>query len=164
MSPDQEPKAVAQTATFAFARLIVRKACFEQIDRVQPAPGEERPKQVPASINIGFGVQIGQDGSEGQLTLTVNVAPDPKWHPYKIEVVVSGLFKSKDATSEVFDQFCKFTAPSILFPYVRQVVHSLTMDGVAGPIKLDPVNIERLVANAVQTRKAAAVGSQPSEP
>ena len=80
------------------------------------------------------------------------MTPDPKWHPYRIEVIVSGVFGSKDASPELFDQFCRSAAPSILFPYIRQIVHSVTADAIEGQLRLDPVNVQALVASALEQK------------
>lgn len=37
--------------------------------------------------------------------------------------------------------FCKSAAPSILFPYIREIVHRMTIDAPNGVVRLDPINI-----------------------
>lgn len=79
------------------------------------------------------------------MTLAVTVTPDAKWQPYRLEVTVAGAFAGENVTSEQFDQFCRLAVPPILFPYVREIVHHVTMDAPYGAIKIDPINIAEML-------------------
>lgn len=136
-TPDAAPQ-------FQFTGFAVNRALFEHVERVVPAAGESKPQQVNQKLTVGASItNFGERNAEIRLGLTV--IPDPKWLPYKVEVEVLGRFALINGTPEVFSQFCRLTAPPILFPYIREVVHRLTMDGRYGPVRLDPINVQGLL-------------------
>jgi preprotein translocase subunit SecB len=103
------------------------------------------------------------------VTLQVVLLPDLKWQPYHVEVVVAGVFRADRLAPALFDEFCRRAVPSILFPYVRQIVHTLTTDGAFGPVRLNPINIQHLLATdwvASGPGVAASIGAHeaPKEP
>lgn len=151
MSPDSAiALSVGPTTgpSFGFDRLVVKKAFFEEAERAPRAPNEPRPSTIDANVNIGAAIKIGtvDDRTWGDVTLTVIVLPDPKWQPYKIEVQVSGRFRLLAGGLDDFDKFCKLVAPSILFPYARQIINMLTADAADGPVRVQPLNIIEILA------------------
>lgn len=151
MSPDPvgtEQAQPQQAGSFLFQRFIVRKAIFEQVPRLPRAEGETKPNTLPGEIDLGVNFASQDDPPHGMVTLSITVRPDLKWQPYRIEVTVSGVFGSKGATPELFELFCRQAVPSILFPYVRTLVHSMTMDASFGPIRLHPMNLSDMLAKA----------------
>lgn len=134
---------------FTFTGFAVRKAIFEEITRTPLEENEARPDRLLTNLQITTNIQISAEERRAQVTLDVRVFPDLKWQPYRIEVSVSGLFGGLNVTEEQFDHFCKVSVPPILFPYVREIVHRLTMDGAFGIIRLHPVNVSNLVARSL---------------
>lgn len=59
-------------------------------------------------------------------------------------------FSAEEALDpEHFAIFCRNSAPTILWPYVRQAASLLTSDGRYGPLRLDPISIAGLLARAI---------------
>lgn len=165
MSPEK-PQQELQTATFDFVKFIVRKAVFEQVPRIEPSKDDKRPPQFSGSLTFNVSRRIQPDPPRGMVTLGLVIQPDFKWQPYKLEVTVAALFSSKTASVELFDLFCKTNVPVILFPYVRQIVHTLTADAEYGPVRLSPVNLSAVLANMQEERfdDETAETSGPTEP
>jgi preprotein translocase subunit SecB len=146
MSPEESPGAAAPT--YSFERFVVRKAIFEQLPSVAREPNEVAPEPLPFQIGVNVQLKTRRDRAEGILTLGFEIQHDPKWKPYRIEVAVSGVFKSKDATLEQFNQFCRNNAPAILYPFMRTIVYNLTVDAAFGAVRLNPMNFTEMLKGA----------------
>jgi preprotein translocase subunit SecB len=151
-----DPGPTLCTPTFRFGRLMVRRASFEEVDRKPRSDGEVRPNPLISSLDIAASILISNDGQQALVTLDVTVRPDLKWQPYRVQVVIAGLFHAQNATAEQFHQFCQRGVPPILFPYVRETVHRLTADGLHGPLRIDPINISELLNRSAWTEEPAA--------
>ena len=146
--------------TFRFLRLVVHRQLFEQIARQTPAKGETRPRSLDSEIQIGARIGLDADANQAALRLDITILPNLKWQPYKIEVGVSGVFAGEGATTDQLVEFSKAVAPPILFPYVREMVHRMTMDGIGGPVKLDPINIQDMINRTPWTTEEASSESE----
>ena len=59
---------------------------------------------------------------------------------------MSGTFKAEESVAEDdLTRFARTAVPIILFPYLREQVHRVTMDGTYGPVRMDPVNLASLL-------------------
>ena len=143
---------------------MVRKAYFEQVERAPRDDGETKPAVLNSEINLTLTSVLNREAPHGQVTLGVVVRPDQKWQPYRIEVVVSGVFAAQNATLELFEEFCQQAVPSILFPYVRQLVHTLTIDGAYGFVRLNPINVQQLMSKSWEPVPMEPSASEPSQP
>jgi preprotein translocase subunit SecB len=134
-----QPPAAPADPRFGLLKLVVSKASMRETQVIVPA--EPAPKSFEMNVALGVRIAMAPELKQAEVTLMVKVTPDQAVRPYEIEVHVLGHFGVKDGSLEQLDQFAKNQAPVILFPYVRQVVHSLTLDGRYGAIRLDPINI-----------------------
>ena len=152
MSPEDAttitPATVAAPGRFMLNGFAVRKVVFEEVARVSTEEGEERPARIPTGIHINTAIQMNIESLRAVITLDVEVSPDPKWQPYRISVRLAGAFAAENVTAEQFDQFCRNSVPPILFPYVREIVHRVTIDGAHGLVKIDPINVSELIAKS----------------
>ena len=147
--------------SFFFDRLIVQRAIFEELPRAAGAEGEQRPAQLEGRLNLTLNIAQVENQPQGLVTLVVIVEPDLKWQPYRIEVAVAGLFRSDRHDPALFDEFCKRAVPSILFPYARQVIHNLTTDAAFGVVRVNPINLQTLLATNWKKTDAATNEPKP---
>lgn len=141
-----QPPDDATSYRFQFDRLVVTRSVFEVVDPEAGVPDEDRPARIPLNVTINGAIEVNPQTLRAIVTLHAIVDPDRKWQPYHLEVIVKGLFAATQATPAIFDQFCRHAAPPILFPYVREHVHRLTMDAPHGPVLLEPINVQALLA------------------
>lgn len=163
------PDKVASEPSFSFDRYIVRKVVFEQIVRTPPEKDEKKPAIINTPMNVSLAIgPPNAAANKSQVTFAVVITPDPKWQPYRVEVVVSGVFGYANTDAETFEKFCKGSVPSILFPYIRQIVQSTSADGAYGPVRINPINIQSLVATNWPTAEApdtpTELSSEPEPP
>ena len=140
MSPEATTSAPSQ---FQFVALAVNKAVYEFLGGVIAPTDKSQPNIV--TLEVGASAHISVDATHAFVRLEVKVLPDQTIQPYRIEVAVGATFTSQNATHDELLKFCRMSAPSILFPYIRETVHRLTMDAPYGAVRLDPVNISMLL-------------------
>jgi preprotein translocase subunit SecB len=102
---------------------------------------------------------LGNDLFEVVLTLTLTCTIGPRT-AYLAEVKQAGLFGIagfNDADhAGVIGSYC----PNLLFPYARQVISSLVLEGGFPPFLLQPINFDALFAE--QQRRALGGDEAPA--
>ncbi len=87
------------------------------------------------------------------LTVTVELQEKPA---YLIEVQQSGLFTISGFKQEELAHLLGSYAPSVLFPFVREVVSDLAVKGGFPQLLLDPINFDALYAQHLASSKQNA--------
>lgn len=167
MSPENvdNDKPVTPASGFRFINLMVHHASFQEVSEIAPEQGEQRPLKPPITIQVKAQAQISTE-LQAIVSLDVTVLPEPKWLPYVCRVVLSGVFAGDGVTDEQFRRFCHHNVPVILFPYVRETIHRLTMDARCGSLKVDPINIQAMLGTVdwEEVPPANSASIAPSEP
>jgi len=87
------------------------------------------------------------------LTVTVELAEKPA---YLAEVQQSGLFTISGFGKDEMAHLLGSYAPSVLFPFIREVVSDLAVKGGFPQMLLDPINFDALYAQHVASNKQNA--------
>jgi len=132
-------RAQADAPTFGFQRFAFKRIVFTELDKVPTPEGESVSSSTVKTI-VNARVGLSTEGI-AEVQLSVDVVPDPHVQPYDIHVEIAGIFATRNGTPEQLADFCKMMGPTILFPFVRQMVNSLTTDGRYGRVLLRPVNL-----------------------
>lgn len=67
--------------------------------------------------------------------------------PENVQASMVGAFRLPTETPEVsLEVFAKVNGPTMLMPYLRQAISSLTSHGYFGAFLMPPINIHRLIA------------------
>lgn len=162
MSPDETPR----QAQFTFLNLAVSKASYRLLPN--PVATGARPSTLPVRLEVVASAKLAEAKGTAFVTIDCKIVPDLQWQPYEIEVTVAAAFQATDATPEELLTFCQVAVPSILFPYVREYVHRLTMDAPYGTVKLNPINIAHLLNQTewavAESEPIMPVASEPPPP
>jgi len=75
---------------------------------------------------------------------------------FEIEVEQAGIFYIKNIPEEHMRQVLGVNCPTILFPYIRQIMSQLTVDGGFMPFLMEPVNFQALLDQSLQEAAEAA--------
>lgn len=161
-NPDQiMPTEGAAEAQFQIQKLYTKDVSFE----VPNAPQVfQEMGQADVKMNLSQRVEALTEGAhEVVLTVTVTATAGDKT-AYLAEVAQAGIFLisgfNDQATNAVINTLC----PNTLFPFARQVISTLVLDGGFPPLPLQPVNFDQLYAQRMQQmmeeQKNEAEGSQ----
>lgn len=107
-----------------------------------------RKFKVPkAGIPVDMGLDIKKSFSRDKKSLTIILSAllfhKTKTAPFKMKVLVEGIFASKD-TKEL-QAFSKVHAPAHLMPFLREIIANTTMKANIPPLLLPPFNIQEIL-------------------
>ena len=104
---------------------------------------------------------IGLDNENHEVTLmvTVTVKNDEKV-AFIVEVKQAGIFTLKNFPKEQLGQILGSIAPSIIFPYVREVISDVVVRGGFPQLCLAPINFDALYEDSVRRQQGAQVSDQ----
>lgn len=133
-------------------KIYVKDVSFEAPNApqiFQEMAGGEQPQ---VQLNVGQkATDLGQGAYEVVLTLTLTCTLNERT-AYLAEVEQAGVFAiagfSDEEHAAVVGSYC----PNLLFPYARQVISSLVLEGGFPPFLLQPINFDALYGE--QQRRA----------
>ncbi|MEO1889573.1 MAG: protein-export chaperone SecB [Cycloclasticus sp.] len=137
---------------FAIQKLFVKDLSFESPN----APLVFTEKWEPTvDINLNSNAKKApQDLFEVSVTVTVTVKNGDKT-AYLVEASQVGIFGVKGFSDEEIGPLLGSFCPSVLFPYLREVISEIVTKGGFPPMLLNPVNFDALYAQHVQQNDAA---------
>ena len=150
----QETATGTDTPVFSLQKIYVKDISFENPNAPEmfATPGSQ-PK-----IEMNLGLENRQvDGDHWEVSLKVSaLARDSESEKimFEIEVEHSGLFFLQNIPEEHIEMLLGVDCPTIIFPYARQIVSQLTVDGGYMPLILEPVNFGAAFENSRQSQKA----------
>ncbi|ABK45908.1 protein translocase subunit secB [Magnetococcus marinus MC-1] len=154
---ENEQAAKAEAPIFHVVKLYLKDLSFESPNAPESFSVESEPK---AEFNLDTkATQKDDDHYEVSLEVNVKVASGDGKILFMAEVSYGGLFMVKNVPSEHIPMVLGIDCPNILFPYVRQVISSVVLEGGYKPMVLDPINFAALFHHA-QQQKAAQQGEK----
>ena len=139
-------------ADFRIRKLYLKDASFESPNAPHVFGAEEWKPDIDLHLHTET-ARFGTSDYEITLRATVTVTSGERTL-YLAEVSLAGLFEisglPKDALPPVLGSYC----PSILFPYLREVVSDLSVRGGFPQLVLKPVNFEALYQKHLRQESA----------
>ena len=143
-----------QQPLFTIEKLYVKDLSLE----VPNAPDVFLSQEGPG-INIELN-NAASSVSEGVynvvLTVTVTAKHEDKTY-FLVEAGQAGIFQIRNVPQENLDAILGITCPTILFPYVREVISCAINSAGFPPVLLAPVNFE-----ALYQQRLEQAGQQPA--
>ena len=138
-----------QMAQVAIQKIYVKDSSFE-------APNApmifQDPGQPNIQLNLNQKVQtIGENVFEVVLTVTLTCKINDKT-AYLAEVQQAGIFAMTGFDQATLHAMLGTFAPNALFPYARQAISGLVLDGGFPPFVLQPVNFDQIYAETMRRR------------
>jgi len=139
---------------FRLQKMYIRDLSFENPN----APDVFTSKQGEPKVEINLGLHNkaipGDDLYEVSLKITANVTQGAEGKTLFIaEIEHCGVFLIKNIPPEHLTAVLAVDAPTMLFPYTRQIISQISVDGGFIPFLMEPVNFLALFQN--QQQKAA---------
>jgi preprotein translocase subunit SecB len=146
MSDQEQP-------VFSIEKLYVKDLSLE----VPNAPGIFLEQEGPnISVELHNAANAVSDGVYSVvLTVTVTAKREEKTY-FLVEAGQAGIFQIRNVPQESIDAILGVTCPTILFPFVREVISDIINRAGFPPVLLAPVNFEALYQQrAAQTAQPA---------
>lgn len=132
-----------------------------------------------ANVDLGFqalnmegaeiaGLEVSEEATPFDVELSIKLSPkEPNHFPYRVEIVISGLFIVQDKegkTAEARKTFALVEGCAILIGSVRELLFNLSSRSYFGALLLPAFPIREMVQGQIEKLKKAAVRKRkPSE-
>jgi preprotein translocase subunit SecB len=140
---------------FRMQKMFIKDLSFENPNapEVYITPQKSEPK-VELNLNLNH-KPVDADHYEVTLQVYAKVATkDDDKTLFILEIEHSGIFLVKNIPAEHIEMVLGVDCPTLLFPFTRQIVSQVTVDGGFSPFLMEPVNFMALFQNA-KAKKAA---------
>jgi len=149
-----------QPPQFSMEKLYVKDLSLESPN----APAIFLEREVP-HIDLQLQTQHSpvEDGIfEVTLTATVTAKLQEKNKVmFLIEATQAGIFQVRNIKSEELEPILETVCPNILYPYLREVVSSMSVKAGFTPILLNPINFEAVYQQKKQRQAQPATEGAP---
>ena len=167
MAEQQSPQTTAGAASdqpvFHVEKLYLKDLSFESPNAPESCARGEEPR-----VEFNLDSQINPKGDERfevALHVTIQVFVEQETL-FLVETTYAGLFLTRNIPKDHLSPLLNIECPSILFPYVRQVISECVLNGGFKPMVLDPINFSALYQQRLQEQQAAGTttGAAPAAP
>jgi len=155
-----------EAPVFRLHKMYIKDLSFENPN----APEVFTVKQGDPKVEVNLGLKNkkleGDDLYEVAINITANITRgDSGKSMFIIEVEHAGVFLIKNIPQEHMPAVLAVDCPNMLFPYTRQIISQLSVDGGFVPFLMEPVNFLALFQNSQrQAQEAQAqAGDQPRQ-
>jgi len=141
MAEPQQPGDGALGATFSIDRIYVKDLSLENPGSPQSFTLQEQPQ-----IEVGLRTraeQIQPDIYECVLTVTLTAKAGDKTL-FLVEASQAGIFTIRGVPAEQLQPVLAINCPTVLFPYVREVLADAVTRAGFPPVHLAPINFDGL--------------------
>lgn len=147
----------APPSQFVLQKIYVKDASFEAPNAPQVFNEEGQPQlQLNLAQKVG---NVGENVFEVVLTVTLTCTLAGKT-AYLAEVAQAGVFAVAGFDQRNLEAILSTYCPNVLFPYARQAVGELIVNGGFPPYYLQPINFEQLYAEQLRRRAQAGDTAQ----
>lgn len=125
---------------FSIKKIYTRDVSFENPNAPQSFTAAENSPNIELNLGV-HNRQVSEDHWEVSLKVSV-LAKDGENGDviFEVEVEQAGLFVLQHIPEEHLPVVLGVDCPTIIFPYARQTISQLTVDGGFIPLLLDPFN------------------------
>ena len=139
---------------FRMQKMYIKDLSFENpfAPEVFITPHKSEPK-VELNLNLN-NKKVDDDHWEVTLQITAKVvSKDEDKAMFILEVEHAAVFLLKNIPAEHLDMVLKVDCPTLLFPFTRQIVSQVSVDGGFSPFLMEPINFMALFQNAKKQRE-----------
>jgi preprotein translocase subunit SecB len=140
----------AETPAFRLQRVYVKDISFENPNA--PEVFSHSGKQPKVEMSLSLGKRKVND-EHWEVSIKVGAITRDKETEkllFEIEVEQAGVFYMHNIPEEHIPMLLEVECPTIIFPYIRQIVSQLSVDGGYMPFTLEPVNFRALYDNKLK--------------
>jgi preprotein translocase subunit SecB len=136
-----------QAPVFRMQKMFIKDLSFENPNA--PAIFLENSQSPKVDINLHVkNNKIDDDNWEVNLAITATFTGVEDKTIFIIEIEHAGVFLLKNIPAEHLAAVLAVDCPTLLFPFTRQIMSQLAVDGGFMPFLMDPVNFMGLFQNA----------------
>ena len=110
---------------------------------------KEEFKGLDLNIDTNFNYPKNAEDNLFTVTLKIEIGNDAEKNNYPFNIVteIVGFFELDKSELDKMKQFAEINAVSILFPYARALITTITANANIPPVVLPPMNIAAMIEN-----------------
>ena len=142
---------------FRMQKMYIKDLSFENpyAPEVFITPQKTEPK-VELNLNMN-NKKVDDDHYEVSLQITAKViSQDEEKAMFVLEIEHAAVFLLRNIPAEHLEMVLKVDCPTLLFPFTRQIVSQVSIDGGFTAFLMEPINFMGLFQNAKKQREAKA--------
>ncbi|MDX8381940.1 MAG: protein-export chaperone SecB [Ghiorsea sp.] len=143
-----------ETPIFNLQRIYVKDISFENPN--SPEVFVEANKQPKVTLNMDLSQRKVND-EHWEVSIKINAQTRVQGNDkliFEIEVEQAGVFFFHKIPEEHVQMLLNVDCPTIIFPYTRQIISQLSVDGGFMPFTLEPVNFNALYQSKLEAAKS----------
>ncbi|NTV12433.1 MAG: protein-export chaperone SecB [Desulfobulbaceae bacterium] len=160
MSEENVEHATGESApVFRVQKMYLKDLSFENPN----APAVYKEQNLTPNVDVKLEVrrnQLDEVNWEVSLSITAALKTTDGKTVFIIELEHAGLFFLKNIPVEYLDGVLAVECPTLLFPFTRQIMSQLAVDGGFMPFLMDPVNFAGLFQNSQAQKQGTGKESQ----
>ena len=146
----EQNEAQQELPVFRLQKMYIKDMSFESPNAPQVFLARNQDPKVDFNLQLNS-KKIDDDHWEVALVITVKVmdksASDAMM--FIVEIEHAGVFLLKNIPAEHVQRVLAIDCPLMLFPFTRQVISQVAVDGGFMPFLMEPINFVALYENAV---------------
>jgi preprotein translocase subunit SecB len=152
---DKNDAATPAKPEFRMQKMYIKDLSFENPN----APmiyGMQHKKEPKIEVNLQLKhSQVDQDHWEVALQVTAKVSTREEDSKvlFILEIEHAAIFMMKNIPAEHIPMLLGVDCPTLLFPFTRQIVSQVSMDGGFVPFLMEPVNFMALYQNSLKKKE-----------
>ena len=150
----------AKEPAFRLQRVYVKDISFENPNSPEVFAQSGKQPKVEMSLSLSQR-KVNEDHWEvGMKVGAITREQESDKLLFEIEVEQAAVFFMQNIPEEHMPMLLNVECPTIIFPYIRQIVSQLSVDGGFMPFMLEPVNFRALYDNKLKEATEAAAQSE----
>lgn len=147
----EQNEAQPELPVFRLQKMYIKDMSFESPNAPQVFLARNQDPKVDFNLQVNS-KKIDDDHWEVALAITTKVmdknASDAMM--FVVEIEHGGVFLMKNIPAEHVQRVLAIDCPLMLFPFTRQVISQVSVDGGFMPFLMEPINFVALYENAVR--------------
>lgn len=146
-STGQQATGENASPVFRMQKMYLKDLSFENPN----APAVYKEQNLNPNVDVKLEIrknQLDETNWEVSLAITAGLKTSDGKTVFIIELEHAGLFFLKNIPAEYLEGVLAVDCPTLLFPFTRQIMSQMAVDGGFMPFLMDPVNFAGLFQNA----------------
>ncbi len=149
-----ENQATEDAPVFKLQRMYIKDVSFENPNAPEVFVDANKQPKVKLSMDLSHR-KVNDEHWEVSIKINAEArVQDTDKLIFEIEVEHAGVFFFHKIAEEHVDLLLNVDCPNIIFPYTRQIISQLSVDGGFMPFILEPVNFGALYQSKLDAAKA----------
>ncbi len=155
MTEEQEKSGAVDSPVFRMQKMYIKDFSFENPN----APEVYRLQNSEPKVDVNLKLhhkKLGDDHFEVSLQITAKIVDKGNGDKtmFIMEIDHAAVYLLKNIPEEHLEMVLSVDCPTLLFPFTRQIVSQMSVDGGFIPFLMEPINFMGLYQNSKQQKAA----------